>query len=68
MNIVTLHDGREVSSDSEEWRLECEAKALLRLELNTRRAELEALEKKRGKAAADVLKARIVAIWTKGRA
>lgn len=68
MNTVTLHDGREVSSDSEEWRCECEAKAALRLDLNSRRAYLEDIEKKRGKQAADALKARIVAVWTKGRA
>jgi hypothetical protein len=67
MNTVTLHNGREVSSDSEDWRLECEAKALLRLELSTRRAELEAIEKKRGKASTAILKERITAIWKAGR-
>jgi hypothetical protein len=67
MNIVTLHDGREVPSDSMEWALECEAKALLRLELSTRRAELEAIEKKRGKASTAILKERITAIWKAGR-
>jgi hypothetical protein len=67
MTTVTLHDGREVPSDSEEWRCECEAKAALRLDLSSRRAYLEDIERKRGKPAADVLKARIVAIWTKGR-
>lgn len=31
MNTVTLIDGRKVSSDSEEWRAECEARAVCRM-------------------------------------
>lgn len=67
MTLVTLHDGREVDSSSEDWRMECEAKAALRLDLNVRRAYLEDIERKRGKSACDALKARITAIWTAGR-
>lgn len=29
--VVTLIDGREVSSDSEEWRHECEARAVCKM-------------------------------------
>ena len=67
MNTVTLSDGRQVPSDSEDWRLECEAKAALRLDLNSRRAYLEDIERKRGVRACDALKARIVKIWTDGK-
>lgn len=37
---VTLIDGREVSSSSEEWRHECEARYLLSMGLEDRRAML----------------------------
>lgn len=30
-NIVKLHDGTEVTSDSEEWRAECEARWVIKL-------------------------------------
>jgi len=44
-----LIDGREVASDSEEWRHECEARAIARLPtLADRRAWMEDLEKKHG--------------------
>lgn len=67
MTTATLSDGTEVDTSSEAWRLECEAKAALRLDLNSRRAYLEDIERKRGKAAHEQLKAAIVRIWTAGR-
>lgn len=55
--MARLVDGREVSSDSEEWRHECEARAIYALpSLAERRAFLESLEHRRGKAAADALR------------
>ena len=64
MTTVTLLDGRQVESDSPEWLHECEAKAIAALPSTAqRRAWLEALEAKRGKAAADRLRATIKALW-----
>lgn len=62
--MVTLLDGRHVPSDSEEWRHETEARAIADLRtLNERRAWLEALEARRGKPAADRLRATMKALW-----
>lgn len=62
--MVTLMDGREVQSDSEEWRAECEARYLLnRPTIDERRALLAAIEKRRGKAAREDLEQRALAIW-----
>lgn len=62
--MVTLLDGREVPADSEEWRHECEARAISDLRtLDERRAWLEALERRRGKPAADRLRATMKALW-----
>jgi hypothetical protein len=64
--MVTLHDGREVPSDSEEWRAECEARYLLnRPTIDERRALLAAIEKRRGKKAREDLEQRALAIWRK---
>ena len=64
--MVTLHDDREVQSDSEEWRAECEARYLLaRHSIDERRALLAAIEKRRGKAAREDLEQRALAIWRK---
>ena len=61
--MVTLIDGREVPSDSEEWRAECEARYLLnRPTIDERRALLAAIEKRRGKAAREDLEQRALAI------
>lgn len=55
---VELIDGRMVARDAEEWRHECEARAILALpSLPERRAWLEGIEHKRGKPEADRLKA-----------
>jgi hypothetical protein len=62
--LVTLHDGREVGSYSEEWRLECEAKAVVRLPtLDRRRKYLDAVKEKRGTKAWNELQDRILSLW-----
>ncbi len=59
-----LHDGREVDSASEEWRHECEARAINRLPtLQERRAWLETIERRRGKNAADRLRKTMMQLW-----
>ncbi len=59
-----LHDGREVASDSEDWRHETEAAMILALpDADTRRDWLSKIEAKRGKAEADRLRATCRAIW-----
>lgn len=66
--MPTLHDGREVASDSEAWRHECEARHILSLpNAEERRAWLERIEAKRGKAAADRLRDTGRAIWAARR-
>lgn len=59
---VELHDGRQVGSWSEEWKLECEARYLLRMPLTERRAALEKREQIRGAAAVLKLKDRMASI------
>jgi hypothetical protein len=62
--LVTLLDGRQVDSASEEHRHECEARAIAGLRtLDERRAWLDALEKRRGKAEADRLRTTMAALW-----
>lgn len=59
-----LLDGREVDSASEEWRHECEARAIAALpSLAERRAWLEDLERKRGAAAVERLRATMRQLW-----
>lgn len=61
---VTLVDGRTVSSYSEEWREECEARSILNIPgLERRQARLDRIERTRGKASADQLRAVMLAIW-----
>ena len=62
--MVVLVDGREVSSASEEWRHECEARYILKLpSLEQRRAWLADLERRRGKAAVDRLRDTMSQLW-----
>lgn len=62
--IVSLLDGRQVDSASEEWRHESEARAIADLRtLADRSIWLEDIERKRGKAAADRLRATMKALW-----
>lgn len=65
-STVTLIDGREVLSDSDEWKAECEARYILsRPTIDERRALLAAVEKRRGKAAREDLEQRALVIWRK---
>lgn len=62
--MVTLIDGRHVDSASEEWRHESEARAIAALRTQAdRRIWLEDIERKRGKAAAERLRATMKALW-----
>lgn len=61
---VTLHDGREVLSDSREWLLESEANYVLKQPtIEERRNLLAAIEKRRGKTAREELEQRALTIW-----
>lgn len=67
--IVALADGTPVSSYSEEWRRECEARSILRLpSLFDRKQRLKALEKTRGKPAVDQLRESMMAVWKAAQA
>lgn len=65
MTAVTLHDGRQVDSASEEHRLECEARELLRKGRSTafRRDYLANVERSRGTQAADQLRDLVLKLW-----
>lgn len=66
MTTVILIDGTKAETSSEAWRHECEARAIADLPSTAqRRAWLEDLERKRGKAEADRLRATILALWEK---
>ena len=58
MEIVTLYDGREVDSASEEWRAECEARTVLAMDLVKRADFFQLVEAKRGADAVRVLRER----------
>ena len=78
--IVTLIDGRQVSDDSEEWRHECEARAIIKMPLlSQRRAYLYGkrdehgepyggILQQRGQAAVERLEETIKRIWYSSRA
>lgn len=62
--LVTLHDGRVVDTWSEDWRAECEARAVLRMPSKDHRYRwLDAVEKRRGRDARMELQRRVMAIW-----
>ena len=64
MKAVRLLDGTEVANDSVAFRHECEARAIAKLPtLAERRAWLDDIERKRGKPAADRLRATMRALW-----
>jgi hypothetical protein len=58
--LVTLRDGRVVSSSSEAWRLECEARTILKR--RDRKEYLEKVREKRGVDAAVELRNEMLAI------
>jgi hypothetical protein len=70
---VILIDGREVSTDSEEWREECLQRhrhvcTLMRLPTRQERADyLEAVRQAEGEEAARRLRAKFLAQWEKSR-
>lgn len=59
---VTLHDGRTVLSNSEEWRAECEAVWLLKKHHVKRMETIEQLMRKRGAEAVATLEALMDAV------
>ena len=63
-SLVTLADGRQVSSSSREWLYETEATYVLSLPLTDRRSFLDAVEKRRGTAGRKALEDRIRALWS----
>jgi len=64
MDTVKLIDGRQVDRSSEEWRHECEARFLIGLPtIDERRDFLAGIEKKRGAAEADRLRATAEVLW-----
>lgn len=67
-HAVQLNDERTVCSSCPEWRRECEARDVLAKPLEARREYLAEVEKKRGKPAADELKAAITAEWERRKA
>lgn len=78
-SLVTLHDGRQVLCDSEEWRHETEARSVLAMRsLAARRAYLYGtldergilsggVKQRRGEEALQRLEATIKAIWYASR-
>lgn len=65
-HTVTLSDGRTVDSSSEEWRAECEARAVLAIRTKSERAKyIASVERIRGKAAADALREAVTRLWFK---
>ena len=64
MPDVTLLDGRQVDSASEDWRHECEARAIAaRPTLAERRMYLDEVARRRGTAAADRLRETMKQLW-----
>jgi hypothetical protein len=68
MATVTLIDGRQVDSASEDWRHECEARHVARLpSRDARRAYIERVTAKRGAQAGQALQALATQIYTTER-
>lgn len=69
MNTVTLIDGRQVSSDSEHWRHECEARHIAALPTSEARHDyIAVVRKRRGDDAGAALQALAIAIYNANRA
>lgn len=63
-STVTLADGRQVLSDSPEWRHECEARTILDMPNKQVRLEfLDKIEKRRGPEARRALELTIMNLW-----
>ena len=68
-SAVTLNDGTTVCSSCPAWRLECEAREVLKKPtLEARRDYLAEVVKKRGNVAVDDLKAAMTVEWGKRKA
>lgn len=68
-HAVTLNDERTVCTSCPAWRLECEAREVIaKPTLEARREYLAGVERQRGKAATDELKAAITAEWERRKA
>jgi len=68
-STVTLADGRQVPSDSPEWRHECEARTILDMPNKQVRLEfLDKIEKRRGANARRELEQSIMTLWHARRA
>lgn len=68
-SLVTLADGRQVASDSPEWRHECEARTILDMPNKQVRLEfLDKIEKRRGPEARRALELTIMNLWHARRA
>jgi hypothetical protein len=70
--MATLIDGRKVCTYCPDWRAECEARAVLKMPKEERRAYLyggaaPGVAQKRGVKAADDLAALVRAVWEAGR-
>jgi len=64
MPAVRLISGAVVDSASEEWRHECEARAIAALpSLQQRRAWLDDIQLRRGQAAADRIRETMKQLW-----
>lgn len=76
--LVTLHDGTEVSNYSEEWRHECEARAILNMPTKRQRQDflwgkwdpernrdIGGVQQVRGEAAVTRLEETILSLWEK---
>jgi hypothetical protein len=68
-NTATLHDGRTVCTQCPDWIAECDARTTLRMPTkDDRRRYLDLVAKRRGRDAADELKALMLAIHNAGKA
>lgn len=66
--MVTLISGRQVCDFCPEWKLECEARDLLKMPLQKRRDALRRRERERGKASTDQLRAVMTAVFNARKA
>lgn len=68
MGTVTLFDGREVDSASEDWRAECEARHVLSMpSVVARREYLAGIRQRRGPNAYEALADLVRALWAHNR-
>ncbi len=63
MNQVELHDGRQVDSNSEAWRHECEAAHVLTLPTAARQGYIGNVTARRGKEAGSELRNTVYRVW-----